>query len=214
MTKNQKGFGIGEGLLILVVVVLVGILGWNVYGFEHIKTPAGSSSSSLSKSALTKFNAAINTLPVLDGTILWSTDHTTNKDPVGGFFNIEPAPGEVTRTISKFLVADKPGADLLSSLQSTLEQQGWKYEDTISSTDSLRVIAFSSCVGLTSCPDASWSNGLNIVFATNFTNADTNSVTSNLPLNLGGETVSKLAEHFKSSNVPVYGYTFRAFSNY
>jgi len=50
ITKNQSGFGAVEALLILIIVILIGVVGWLVYK-DHNKTPANASTTTSTKTA-------------------------------------------------------------------------------------------------------------------------------------------------------------------
>jgi hypothetical protein len=76
MKKNQKGFGVVEGLIILAVLVVLGLVGWKVISDKH-PSKDQASTAVISDKHPSKDQASATY-------IKWSSDVSGNWFPVGG----------------------------------------------------------------------------------------------------------------------------------
>lgn len=70
IAKNQKGFGAVEAVLILIIVILIGVVGWLVYKDRHNKGAAGTASKSSAADTSAKSGAKA---PALNPYAGWKT---------------------------------------------------------------------------------------------------------------------------------------------
>lgn len=70
MHKNEKGFGVVEVMLVVVIVALIGVVGWLVYKGHHQATINTSTTSSEKPSTITKTSTNTPTQPV-NSTASW-----------------------------------------------------------------------------------------------------------------------------------------------
>jgi Tfp pilus assembly major pilin PilA len=106
MRLNNKGFGLVETLLVIVVIAVIGVGGWAVYHNGHkAKTASATSSTTVSKGGNTKANSK-TTNPY--------TDWKTYCDSVYGYCFKYPTTWTVTSNNAATSVGSEGGISLMS----------------------------------------------------------------------------------------------------
>lgn len=124
LQKNQQGFGLVEALLVLVIVILIGVVGWMVYK-NHNKTTSNNttaSNSSTNTSSQTKTTQAPDPYA---GWQSYSDSNVSFKYPTGWqaglgadkYATVDVSATSPSFTTNSMSTAQNPGASVTLSLQ-------------------------------------------------------------------------------------------------
>ena len=123
---NSKGFGAVEGLLVLVIVILIGVVGWFVYKNHNKKTPVSTTVATTKSNESTE---SVDSIQSLSGKVLLTLgakgDALAVQNTIKSFYADYATASAITSATSRHAAVDKVGAKYMtSSMQSMSKFEG------------------------------------------------------------------------------------------